>query len=493
MGALIRCAWMHGCFVLSSSQGPHGSIPRDEDNCVFLHVDHDHCSSPPKKDRKWGHGKEMCAFATWYGLGSFSDTFSNCKGGHVTSWAEDRGYDPAYSYMFHPIEPTDTGWDIKEAFRRLTGIGHEYQSLAFAGSDMDTRNIAEYVHDQHGVTMHLTLHQKLIKEVDGGRVYVYPIEYTRGESCAELKQRVQDHWKHRMKHWMLARLPQMGAHGLDMCVIKERILSMEGIPPSKQRLVYNKIEKHYCLTRREMRRWEWARCHALCQAGRASPRAFTPVIYIKTLGGKTRTIPYDPSMTICGLEHAIQDKEGIPPDEQRLIFSGKQLLKGEDTATIEDHNIQQDDTIHLFHEREAEMRASTLPSGDTYDRVIHIKTLKGKTWTIPYDPSMTIGGLEHANQDKEGIPPDEQRLIFSGQQLLKGEDSAFFILSTAECRRPLNTLEDYNIQPGDTIRLVLIPEVRASILLRVMALPGALFQLIMRHAHPPIDVKNYYL
>ncbi|VEU43009.1 unnamed protein product [Pseudo-nitzschia multistriata] len=145
-------------------------------------------------------------------------------------------------------------------------------------------------------------------------------------------------------------------------------------------------------------------------------------LFVKTLTGKTVAIEVEEGESIEEVKAKIAEKEGIPPEQQRLIFGGQQL---QDQKTLDDYDVGDDATLHLVLRLRGGMQ-------------LFVKTLTGKTVAIEVEEGESIEEVKAKIAEKEGIPPEQQRLIFGGQQL-----------------QDQKTLDDYDVGDDATLHLVL--------------------------------------
>ena len=199
--------------------------------------------------------------------------------------------------------------------------------------------------------------------------------------------------------------------------VKNKILEEEGIPVECQCLFYAGMELRDYWTLKEYR----------------IPRESTLVltqkpldgmpIFVKTLTGKTITLNVKLETSVKSVKVEIQTRRGIPPCKQRLHFGVHEL---KEDCMLWEYNIQKESTLHLRFDDQC----VSMP--------IHVLMPSGKMTTLDVSPSDDVQNIKLEIYYKEDIPPDQQYLLFDGEEL---ENNL--------------TLNDFNIRKGSMLHLLL--------------------------------------
>ncbi len=167
-----------------------------------------------------------------------------------------------------------------------------------------------------------------------------------------------------------------------------------------------------------------------------NPPAVSPAqnieVFISTLTGRNFSFQLSDASTIEALKKEIEEKEGIPLNQQKLMLDRQKL---ENDRTLKSYDINKDSKIRLIYMPEPVAVQDVKPAAPTMD--IFVKTLEGKTVIFRLSDTDTIETLMDKINEKGRIPKDQQRLIFAGKQL-----------------EPHCTLNSYGIRKEATLHLV---------------------------------------
>ncbi len=296
------------------------------------------------------------------------------------------------------VEPSDLVENIRAKIQAREGIPPAYQLLSFEGRRLeDGRTLSEC-----RILKESTLHLQL--RVGGGPTMRIFVKTQTGDKTIALD--------------VFA--------GEAVARVKARIMAQEGIPPERQRLVFGGrvLEDVHMLSDYNVE--QESTLYLVV-------RLANNILVITVPMGKHFALDVVPTDTIEVVKEKIWHNEGIPRDQQRLIYDGKRL---EDWRTLSDYDIRHESALHLV----------VRPGGWGPTTRVFVKLLAGKVIAIDVKPFDTIMSVKEQIRGKEGIPPDQQVLIFAGKQLLDQAGGRSLTLAASKIRNE-DTLH-HLVRPG---------------------------------------------
>jgi ubiquitin C len=270
---------------------------------------------------------------------------------------------PNGKQLFLEVELTETIDLVKTIIERKTGIPPGEQSLTFENKELENRDTVQRCLIQRDLTVPLILELRRVIQIfvkpPTGRHIMLDVEPT---------DRIE--------------------------VVKAKIEAKEGIPRSEQRLMFANKEL------------EDGNTVQSCSLERDVTVPFVLQfrhvihIFVKTPSGKHIPVEIDPTDRIEFVKTRIEEKLGFPPDQQRLMFAGKQL---DDGKTVQDYSIQDSSILQVVLWFPLHMH-------------ICVRLLYGKAFMLEVVSTDRIGDVIEMIHEKEGLPPDG-RLIFYGREL----------------------------------------------------------------------------